>query len=163
MDSKSPPKGRTGSTALSAALLMIVATSWSGTALARTQTESDCDRVARALNALDAPAETLGIRSVDHVPIQSESAALDEIDLDEEPTAPMLRLAPRVSNALRNVFDDGEVISVDDTTIEIAVSPVAEREDVKDSSDLITDDAGSDTEQDDDLPLLQRRMYRTDI
>jgi hypothetical protein len=75
----------------------------------------------------------------------------------------MLRLAPRVSNALRNVFDDGEVISVDDTSIEIAVSPVAEREDVKDSSDLITDEVGSDTEQDDDLPLLQRRMYRTDI
>ena len=163
MDSKSPLKGRTCSAALSIALLTIVSTAWSSTALARTQTESDCDRVARALHALDAPAETLGIRSVDHVPIQSESAALDESDLEEEPTAPMLRLAPRVSNALRNVFDDGEVIAVDDTSPDIAVSPVAEREEVKDSADLITDDAGADSEQDDDLPLLQRRMYRTDI
>ena len=163
MDSKNPLKGSSRTTALTITLLAIASTAWSSAALARTQTESDCDRVARALHALDAPGDSLDIRSVDHVPIQSESAALDEADLEEEPATPLLRLAPRVSSALRHVFDDGEVISVDDTSLEIGVSPVAERDEVADATDLVTDDAAADSEQDDDLPLLQRRMYRTDI
>ena len=168
MDLQNPTKGRKATAVLALAAAALVSATWSTAALGRTQTESECDRMVRDLEALDKPAMELAVRAVDHVAIKSDASALDASDLDskaDETATPLLRFAPRVSSALKDVFGEGGVTEVEEAILEIPASPIAETEDIKDVSESLPDESipVHQPEEGIDSPLLQRRMYRTDI
>ena len=159
MDSTHPTRER--SRALLAASLAL-ALFWSGSSQARTQPEIDCADVAKRLQSLEAPTDVLATTPIDHVPVLIESPALAEtVDADEMPT-PLISLAPRAESALRDIFDDSETVDV--VPAVAPSSPVAESEDLPDISEL-PDNVTPATAGDDeiDLPMLQRRMFRIDI
>lgn len=169
MDSQNPSKGRSRRVALAMSAVALLNAAWSGAALGRTQTESECDRTQRDSETFGAPEIVLQVSSVDHVAIRSDAAAMESSDLesagDDAAATPLLRLAPRVSSALRDVFDEGPATDVVEATQNVPASPVAESEDVKDVPESLQDETvpASGQDEDIDLPLLQRRMYRTDI
>ena len=165
MDSKKPV--RNGTRARRAALVAAAAATaiWSGGALGRTQTDGpDCDRnPAASLQALNPPIEVLVLKPVDHVPTDSDVSEISDIDLENvagDTGTPLLKLEPQVSEALREIFDAEQ----DAGTPEIATSPVADYEDVKNLSELNEDAAPGDAEvEENELSLLRRQMYRIDI
>lgn len=163
MDSKKP--GRTETRARRAALVAAAAATaiWSSGALGRTQPEGDCIP-ADTLQGLNAPIESLILEPVDHVPTEAVVPEIADIDLESVTSdigTPLLKLEPEVSKALRDVFDAGQ----DDLAIpEVATSPVADSDDVKNLSELNDDVTPADSEvEEDELSLLRRQMYRIDI
>ena len=96
----------------------------------------------------------------------TEPAVPELADIDLESVAsdvgtPLLKLEPKVSEALREIFDAGQ----DEATIqEVATSPVADSDDIKNLSELNDDATPADSEvEEDELSLLRRQMYRIDI
>lgn len=165
MDSKNPTKGSTWKVAIGAAV--VLAACWSTSAGARTQAESDCNEIARDLQKLEAPVEPLTITNVDHVTIAPNAADLansePEASSGDESATPLLKLTPRVNNALRDIFDERR--EAEETSLELPTSPLAETEEIPDISELPDDSAPASQGEDEiELPsLLQRRMFRTDI
>lgn len=159
MDSTHPRRER--SRALLAASLAL-ALFWSGSSQARTQPETDCTDVAKRLQSLETPADVLATTPIDHVPVLTDTPVLAEtVDADEMPT-PLISLAPRAESALRDIFDDAEAADV--VPVVTPSSPVAESEDLPDLSELPDNVAPVTTGDDEiDLPMLQRRMFRIDI
>ena len=161
MDSTHPTRER--SRALLAASLAL-ALFWSGSSHARTQPETDCTDVAKRLQSLETPADVLATTPIDHVPVLTDAPILAEtVDADDMPT-PLISLAPRAESALRDIFDDTEALEADVVPVVAPSSPVAESEDLPDISEL-PDNVTPMTSGDDeiDLPMLQRRMFRIDI
>ena len=153
---------RQGGLVLAAGLLLTAL--WSGSAAARTQSEADCDSVSRELEQLEAPS----ITAVDHGTALVESIELalpaDFATAGKKLPAPLLVLEPRVSSALQGIFDDSLVLAPGSAKIDIAVSPLAETEETVETLDQV-EEPSPDTraEEESDLPLLQRQMYRIDI
>lgn len=169
MESQNAIKGRSIGAALAVAAFGLLTAGWSATALGRTQTDAECDGGAHDIATFDPPAVTLHVVGVDHVAIRSDASTLDTAELeskgDDTAATPLLRLAPRVSSALRDVFDDLLPAGVEETSLDLPASPVAESEDVKEAAESVPDEnlPASQPGEDIDLPLLQRRMFRTDI
>lgn len=141
---------------------------WSGAAFARTQSDPDRAKITRHLESLDTPARTLAVDDVDHSVVKPDGATQPEDDAVDVSTidlsTPHLKLGPRVSNALQDIFGRGEKASFDEERIDVPVSPVAESEDVPELSERsVESDATNEASEEIDLPLLQRQMYRTDI
>lgn len=66
---------------------------------------SGCDSVARVLQSVDIPVETLTVDIVDHMP--EDHGVLDPvIGHEHDPTAPLLFLTPRVAHIMQDVFSD---------------------------------------------------------
>jgi len=145
-----------------------LAASWSGAALGHTQPGSGFAGIAADLQSLDTPSRVLEVDDVDHQPAQRNDAAPPEsraVDVTTMDLAtPELRLGPRVSNALQDIFGLGETSAFGENDTDMTVSPVAETEEPAESTELTVEpDAATDAEGEIDLPLLQRQMYRTDI
>jgi hypothetical protein len=141
---------------------------FSGAALARTQSGPDCAEITQDLDSLVTAPLALAVDEVDHQAIQQNGAApLDGESVDVttmDLSTPQLRLGPRVSNALQDIFGQRETAAFDEESLEMTVSPVAETEDSPAFSELPAEsDSATDGEEEIDLPLLQRQMYRTDI
>ena len=163
MDSRKPVSSETR--ARRAALVAAAAATaiWSGSALGRTQPDGDCIP-ADSLQGLNAPIESLQLEPVDHVPTEPAVPELADIDLESvtgDIGTPLLKLEPKVSEALREIFEAGQ----DDSAIpELATSPVADSDDVMNLSELNDDATPVDSEvEEDELSLLRRQMYRIDI
>lgn len=140
----------------------------SGTAFARTQSSPDCAGIAKQLDSLDIPPRVLAVDDVDLQANQQDSTApLDASTVDVttmDLSTPYLRLGPRVSNALQDIFEKSETAAFEEESVDVTVSPVAETEDPAELSELpAKSDTVADAEEEIDLPLLQRQMYRTDI
>ena len=151
--------------AFTASALLVLA---SGSAsAARTQADADCAGISKALRALNMTDRSPNLENVDHAPLRSdievpaERAAVDVTTVDL--STPLLRLGPRVSSAMQDIFGEAEDAYTENDS-DIPVSPVAESDDVPTPSELPAEpDAAGDVDEDIDLPLLQRQMYRTDI
>jgi hypothetical protein len=161
VDSKHP-SGERIRPVLAASLALAVF--WCGNALARTQPEPDCADVAKRLKSLDVPAESLTAKPVDHVPIiLNTTDIVDEVNADDMPT-PLISLSPRAESALQDVFEVADEVVTEEVSAEVPSSPVAESEDLPDLSELPKDGTAAEAgDSDIDLPMLQRRMFRTDI
>ena len=173
MDSRNPGNRRNKTAHFAFLTVMALSACWSANANARTQTDADGDAVARGLQRLEPPLETLIVSTVDHVTVDTRQAdleAMSEFELvSVEPTsgdsaAPLLYLTPRVADALRDIFDSGEEVRAADKMIDRSSSPIAETEEPADIAE-VADEArpAPEGEQEIDLPLLQQQMYRTDI
>jgi hypothetical protein len=153
VDSRNPEKGHDRTGKLAIAAMIAVTACWSASAL--------------GLQSLEAPVETLSIERVDHVTIQNESTASDTVDIQTisgDSATPLLYLTPRVSNALRDIFATGPELDIASYRSKFPSSPIAETEDPADMSELTEDSLPTiEAEENIDLPLLQRQMYRTDI
>jgi hypothetical protein len=115
-----------------------------------------CEQVGRDLQSLEVPIDELGVEAVDHAPIDPE--IIDAQSAAPESVAPILNLAPRVTNILRDVFDA--------TTEEL----LQEASEQPSSSPLAGSDQKTDTVEPADadghkakLPRFQQQMLRTDI
>jgi hypothetical protein len=134
--------------------------------MGRTQAEADCNEVARDLQRLEAPTEPLAITRVDHVTIEPNAADLassEPEEIEDDTATPLLKLAPRVSNALRDIFDEQDRVT--EASLEFQASPLAESEEIPDISELPVENSPESQNEDEiELPsLLQRQMYRIDI
>lgn len=140
---------------------------WSTSAHSRTPTDADCGKAARDLKSLDVPAESLALTQVDHVPIPSASITLTKPDAESvagEKATPLLDLTPRAESALRDIFDADRKSDARPMPPAVSSSPIAETEELPDVSELPDNVAPvAPLNQEIELPLLQRRMYRTDI
>jgi len=166
VDIRTPENRRAQKVKIAFATAIAVSVCWSASALGRTQSGADCDKLTQGLERLAAPAAQLTIEPVDHVTIDAgnfDTMAM-EVQIDSDDTAtPQLYLTPRVTDALRDIFATGPDLYPQDPAPELASSPLAETEDPADIAE--TADAIPVTEADNEiaLPLLQRQMYRTDI
>ncbi len=149
------------------AATIALTTCWSSGAYSRTQSDVDCAEVAHNLQSLEIPVKSLSLETVDHVPLINDATAFEAIETDITSTdsaAPLLDLTPRAENALRYIFDDSQQIRATDTAVEISSSPIAETDEIPDISELPRKAVPESViDEDSDLPLLQRQMYRTDI
>ncbi len=163
MDSKKPVRAgtRASRTALAVAVTMTVC--WSSGALGRTQPGPDCG-VGAGLEEIRAPAGTLVLTPVDHVPTETDTSELASVELDtatDDNVAPLLDLSPQINETSREIFDEG---SDDSRAQELTTSPIAESDEVKNLSELSDESTPVEaTVEEDDLPLLRRQMYRIDI
>jgi len=148
---------------------LIAGVGWGASALGATTNKADCDAHVRPADVLESPLAALSITPVDHVSIEVENSTIDELETDQRATdraAPYLYLTPRVVSVLRDIFD----FARDDAELEIDVvqdavsSPLAEAEDETGTTNFrykALPSPAADEQQ--DLPLLQRQMFRTDI
>jgi hypothetical protein len=99
------------------------------------------------------------LRSDIEVPADRDPVEVTTVDL----STPLLRLGPRVSSAMQDIFGEtGDAYIGNDS--DIPVSPLAETDDQPTPTELPAEaDASGDADEEIDLPLLQRQMYRTDI
>jgi hypothetical protein len=173
VDSKNPGNRRKTTTGFALVSVMALSACWSASASARTQTDKDCDAVARGLQRLEAPLETLIVSTVDHVTVDVSQADLEAVNefevvsiesISGDSAAPVLYLTPRVADALRDIFDSGQEVRAADKMIDRSSSPIAETEEPADNAE-VADEArpAPEGQQEIYLPLLQRQMYRTDI
>lgn len=145
---------------------MLVLTSASASA-ARTQADDGCAGISTALRALNNADRSLDLENVDHAPLHADiavTAGQDSVDVTTvDLSTPLLRLGLRVNSAMQDIFGEtGNAYSENDP--DIAISPVAETDEVRTPADQPAEPAASgDVDEDIDLPLLQRQMYRTDI
>ena len=152
--------------ALTASALLVLTSS--GAALARTQADADCAAIAKELRSLDAAAAgpSLEIDNVDHAPLRSDTAPpSDQVDVTTvDLSTPLLRLGPRVNNAMQDIFGESDNETYGDQAANLPLPPVAETDEMPEPAELPAEtDAAADVDDDIDLPLLQRQMYRTDI
>jgi hypothetical protein len=169
VDLKKPSRAGTRPTPLAAvASMLALAACWSSAAYSRTPNDADCDEVAKSLQSLDAASETLTLTRVDHVPIPADSSRLaaEPAAASGDHATPLLDLTPRAADALRDIFEATRETEVAQTaTPEASSSPIAETEELPDISELPDNVSPVTTpgDEDIDLPLLQRQMYRIDI
>ncbi len=148
---------------------LIAGVGWGASALAATTNKADCDAHVRPADVLESPLAALSIIPVDHVSIEVENSAIDDLETDQpvsDRAAPYLYLTPRVASVLRDIFD----FARDDVELETEAqedsvsSPLAEAEDEIDTTKFRYEALPSPAADDEhDLPLLQRQMFRTDI
>lgn len=136
---------------LLAATLML-----SATAQAASSVVLPCEQVERDLQSLEVPVNALAADSVDHAPIDPEM--MDEESSGTESVTPVLKLGPRVTTILREVFDMTAEESAHQTSKQFSSSPLADTDEPSEASE--SDDAANDKSE---LPRFQRRMLRTDI
>ena len=166
MDSKKPAGNETRVRRTALVTIIALTAAWSSTALSRTQPATGCDTGNDPLN-LPAPVDALVLNTVDHVPTEQDVSDVDSIDIKRVTSdngAPILNLAPHVNATMHDVFDEDGAASVDEASLEIPISPIAESEELPELSELPntgTPDGVSAEES--DLPLLERQMYRIDI
>lgn len=148
---------------------IVVATAgWGATATATTN-KTDCDSYTSRAETFESPLAAFSLNAVDHVTIDGETAAIDDLENDQESSeraAPFLYLTPRVASVLRDIFDlaSDEQSVESDTQEDAASSPLAEIENQPNSTEFgyeALPEAAAEDEH--DLPLLQRQMFRTDI
>lgn len=164
MDSRKPSSILSSKGLAAIALTIALGAGWSAAAVGATNSDPDCDELARGLRSLDTPVQTLAANPVDHVTIDSGNRSLDAADLATEPVdsaTPFLFLTPRVANVLRDIFGAHDQQYVPDANTDVPYAPVAEFEDVSESVDGSA--PASNAKEGTDLPLLQRQMYRIDI
>jgi hypothetical protein len=148
---------------------------------------SGCDNIARDLKSADIPVEKLTIEIVDHM-AEDHGTAGPVIGHEQDPTAPLLFLTPRVAHILQDVFGDTETAQVKATPTErvrqimLAASAAAKAEEPQPATNAPVSGGGdATTEFDpakpalssgpltetfydvDTLPRFQQRMYRNDI
>ena len=128
----------------------------SATANAASSPVVNCDQVGRDLKSLEVAADELQAATVDHVPI--DPAAIDEEAVITDPVAPVLDLAPRVTNIIRDVFGTTSEEPAPETPQQPATSPVADTDEKSDAVEV--DEAENEKNV---LPRFQRQMLRTDI
>lgn len=149
--------------------VLVAGVGWSASALGATTNKSDCDAHVRPAEVLESPLAALSINPVDHVTIDAENSAIDELETDQadsDRAAPYLYLTPRVASVLRDIFDFApDDRQPDPESQEDAVSsPLAEAEDDTNVTRFRYEALPSPAvEEEHDLPLLQRQMFRTDI
>lgn len=115
-----------------------------------------CEQVKRDLQSLEVPVNALAAERVDHAQIDSE--IVDEQPAAGESLRPVLNLAPRVTNILRDVFELTTEELLNETSRAPATSPLA------DSDPKVDETEPADTAIDrNELPKFQRQMLRTDI
>ena len=164
MERKNRTSHRTVLAFTASALLVLASGSASA---ARTQADADCAGISKAFRALNAADRSVEIDNADHAPLLSGievSVDRDAVDVTTvDLSTPLLRLGPRVSSAMQDIFGEtGDTYIENDSNIPL--SPVAESDDLPTPAELSTEsDATGDADEDTDLPLLQRQMYRTDI
>jgi hypothetical protein len=134
---------------------------------ARTQADTDCAGISKALRALNTAERSLEHENVDHAPLRSDIAVAADRDAMDVTTVdlstPLMRLGTRVNSAMQDIFGETENATIENDP-DILVSPVAESDDLPTATELpAKPDASGDLNEDIDLPLLQRQMYRTDI
>lgn len=159
---------RTGTTdrlgALCAVITLMIASCWSGSALARTQTgvaDGACDEIP----SLEATVDSLSLDRIDHVAIETDLEASKPLQPAASGkvsalSAPLLDLTPRVADALREIFADAVEPGKARDAEKAPASPVAGATDVSDSVTVPTEGAARNEGS---PPMLQRQMYRTDI
>lgn len=76
-------------------------------ALAAASLGGSCDMIARELKSVEIPVETLTVDIVDHMS-EDHGAADSVIGREQDPTAPLLFLTPRVAHILEDVFGDAQ-------------------------------------------------------
>lgn len=166
MDSKKPSGNEARVRRIALATVIALTAAWSSNALSRTQPAANCD-TGHDLQNLTAPVDTVILQRVDHVPIEQDGSDLQSMDIDRvsgDTSTPLLNLAPHVNETLQGIFEDDGSALLEETTLEIQVSPVAESEEIPDLSELPDDGVADGTVvEDSDLPLLERQMYRIDI
>lgn len=171
---------------LTGALLCLVAPQ---IALGAAGSGSGCDSVARALKSVEIPVETLTIDPVDLM-TEDHGAADSVIGHEQDPTAPLLFLTPRVAHILQDVFGDDTETPKAKTTpkerareIMLAANASAQAEALPQPVTESSRSAGGDTATEfdgsepaispgpltetfydvDALPRFQQRMFRNDI
>ena len=171
MDSSRPAVRAIARRRLAIATIALLGACWSAQSIARTPTGLDCGHDHIDRNNLDSPFSALRAEPVDHVPIATEPPGREALDLDSETadaTTPLLDLAPNVAKSYSEIFDDMASSTETDTAVTAPtaapLSPIAEADDDADKVDGQPDATLTYPVDDDiDLPLLQRRMFRTDI
>lgn len=162
MDSRHPSK--TARRTIAVLATVSLGAGWSASALSATTTDIECSGLAHDLWAVEIPAETFSVSPIDHVSIDSAPASielLDTSDATSESVAPFLYLTPRVASVLRGIFEATSESSDQEISRDVSWSPLAESDRLSDISELIDDSEQADDEV--DLPLFQRQMFRTDI
>jgi hypothetical protein len=168
------PKNRTSyRTVLAAAASVVLVLVSGGGALARTQSEAGCDSLAKDLAPLPHVAIALNVDDVDHAPLAPDSDAPPENDGVDVTTidlsTPLLRLGPRVNSAMEDIFAESELTDSEaefyvDPEASVPVSPLAESDEAPDATERASEvDVPVEPDDESDLPLLQRQMFRTDI
>ena len=170
MEPKNRTRYRTVLGTLASVVLMLA--SGSG-ALARTQSEAGCADLARHLAPLPHVSAALNVDDVDHAPLAPDSDSLPETDAVDVTTidlsTPLLRLGPRVNSAMEDIFAESDLADSEagihiEAETSVPRSPLAESDEVPDATESPPEsEVPTDAEDDIDLPLLQRQMYRTDI
>jgi hypothetical protein len=153
---------------------------------ARAGLGSGCDSIARELKSAEIPVETLTIDIVDHM-AEDHGAVDPVIGHDQDPTAPLLFLTPRVAHILQDVFGDAEaktsltpaervrqIMLTANATAKAEAPQAATTAPLPGGADTTTEfdpaesaiSSGPLTEtfyDVDTLPRFQQRMYRNDI
>lgn len=147
---------------------------------------SGCDSIARELKSGEIPVETLTIDIVDHM-TENHGAIDSVIGHDQDPTAPLLFLTPRVALILADVFADTEtearatpiesvrkIMLAANSAAKAEASQAATKGPVSVGADRATELDAPEPEISsgaltgtfydvDTLPRFQQRMYRNDI
>lgn len=178
------PVVRTG-TFLAGALLCFAAPH---VALGAVGLGSGCDSIARQLTSTEIRDEILTIDMVDHM-AEDHGAADAIIGHEDDPTAPLLFLTPRVAHILQDVFGDTETADAKPAPMErvrqimLAANAAAKAEALQPATKAaVTGGGETAAEYDaaaepaispgplvetfydvDTLPRFQQRMYRNDI
>ncbi|MGI9205552.1 MAG: hypothetical protein ACR2Q3_16170 [Woeseiaceae bacterium] len=168
MDTKHPPRYLPVAAQSLLTAIVIASLGWSASTLAATTNKADCNTYSNRAEPLENPLAALSFNAVDHVTVEAESSAIDELENDQaasERAAPFLYLTPRVASVLRDIFDlADESLSEPEVQEDAASSPLAEVEERSNSADYRYEALPApDVEDEHNLPLLQRQMFRTDI
>lgn len=115
-----------------------------------------CEQVERDLQSLEIRVNALAADPVDHAPIDPDM--MDEESSVAESATPVLKLGPRVTTILREVFDMTTEESAYETSNQPSSSPLADTDEPSETSEF--DDAANERSE---LPRFQQRMLRTDI
>ncbi|MDX1403625.1 MAG: hypothetical protein R3192_03765 [Woeseiaceae bacterium] len=121
----------------------------------------NCDQVGRDLQSVAVTVADIGADNADHTPLDSDIVD-DSVDISES-VAPILKLGPRVTNILRDVFGTEHEQSAleqssPDASPQTSFSPLADRDGKEEIGEA--DDAAADESE---LPRFQLLMRRTDI
>ena len=164
------PLGKTTKTGRSLLLAtLIAAVGWGASALGATTNKADCDPQVRPAEVIESPLAALSIIPVDHPSIEVENSTIGELEADQaggDRATPYLYLTPRVASVLRDIFD----LAREDVELETDVqedsvsSPLAETEEDTSANKYRSESLPTPgVEEEHDLSLLQRQMFRTDI
>ena len=149
---------------------------------------SGCDTVARELKSAEIPVESLTADIVDHM-TEDHGAADPVIGNEQDPTAPLLFLTPRVAHILQDVFGDAETPKAEATPmvrvrqIMLAANAAAKTTEASQPATKAPLSGGGETAAEfdgtepaissgpltetfydvDTLPRFQQRMFRNDI
>ena len=165
MDSKKPSGNeiRVRHTALVVALGLTAI--WSGSAMASTQPVTECSDAER-LQGLIVSAESPALQPFGHIPVTdvSELKSNNSDKGSRETITSFLNLEPSGNDVIETILKDDETAREEGTAIDIPIAPVADSDDIPDLSEL--PDSGVPTgaeDEESDMPLLERQMYRIDI